>query len=242
MRVLVIGGCGYVGSLVCPLLASHHALRVFDLKPPAVEPANFLGFHHGNVEDSVALAAACEGMEALLYMAMGSNDWSSPGFIGSSFDVNIKGVHLALAAAHEAGIAHAAYTSSMSIYEGNLERRHFPDEEITPDSREVYGFTKHLGELVCRNACRTWGMSANALRLCLPTPTERWLAQTRMGTPTIATAETDVARALLAALDYRGHGFNAFMISGDYEQKLMNMSKARLLLGWEPLARPLVGK
>ena len=47
----------------------------------------------------------------------------------------------------------------------------------------------------------------------------------------------DVARALLAALDYRA-GFQAFMISGDYEQKLMNMSKARRWLGWEPLARP----
>ena len=238
MRVLVIGGCGYVGTMVCPLLATHHALRFFDLKPPAVEPENFLGFHSGNVGDSEALVAACEGMDALLYMAMGSNDWSSAGFIPSSFDVNIKGIHLALAAAHKAGITHAVYTSSMSIYEGNLERRYFYDEEITPDSRDVYGFTKYLGELVCRNACRAWGMSANALRLCLPTPTERWLAQTHAGTPTIATAETDVARALLAALDYRSHGFNAFMISGDFDQKFMNMSKAKRMLGWEPLARP----
>jgi nucleoside-diphosphate-sugar epimerase len=238
MRVLVIGACGYVGSLVCPLLAPHHALRFFDLKPPAAEPEDFLGFHRGNVNDPEALLAACEGMDALLYMAMGSNDWSSPNFIPSSFDVNIKGIHLALAAAHQAGITHAVYTSSMSIYDGDLHKRHFPDEEITADSRDVYGFTKYLGELVCRNACRAWGMSANALRLCLPTPTERWLTQTHLGTPTIATAETDVARALLAALDYRGHGFHAFMISGDYEQKLMNMSKAKRMLDWEPLARP----
>jgi nucleoside-diphosphate-sugar epimerase len=238
MRVLVIGGSGYVASLVCPLLAPHHALRFFDLKPPAEEPENFLGFHAGNVGDGDALMTACEGMDALLYMAMGSNDWQSSGFAASSFDVNIKGVHLALAAAHKAGIAHAVYTSSMSVYEGNLDRRYFYDEEITPDSRDVYGFTKYLGELVCRNACRAYDMSANALRLCLPRSTETWLAQTRLGTPTIATAETDVAHALLAALDYRGHGFNAFMISGDYDQKLMNMSKARRMLGWEPLARP----
>src|SRR5437868_15474636 len=60
MRVLVIGGCGYVGSLVCPLLAPQHALRFFDLKPPATEPENFLGFQEGNVGDSQALEAACE--------------------------------------------------------------------------------------------------------------------------------------------------------------------------------------
>lgn len=238
MRVLVIGGSGYVGSLVCPLLAAHHSLRYYDLKPPKTEPENFLGFQEGDIGDSAALLTACEGMDALLYMAMGSNDWQSPGFIPSSFDVNIKGVHLAFAAAHKAGITHGVYTSSMSVYEGDLTRRYFYDEEITPDSRDVYGFTKHLGELVCRNACRSWAMSANALRLCLPTPTERWLAQTKAGTPTISTTETDVARALLAALEYRGNGFNAFMISGDYEQKLMNMSKAKRLLGWEPLTRP----
>jgi hypothetical protein len=40
-----------------------------------------------------------------------------------------------------------------------------------------------------------------------------------------------------AALDYQG-GFNAFMISGDYENKIMNMSKAKRLLNWQPLARP----
>jgi len=58
-----------------------------------------------------------------------------------------------------------------------------------------------------------------------------------MSGPTIATSASDVARALLAALAYRA-GFQSFMISGDYEQKLMNMSKARRLLGWAPLARP----
>jgi nucleoside-diphosphate-sugar epimerase len=66
---------------------------------------------------------------------------------------------------------------------------------------------------------------------------DKWLAETVIGVPTIATTANDVARAFQAALEYRG-GFQAFMISGDYENKIMNMAKARRLLGWEPLARP----
>jgi nucleoside-diphosphate-sugar epimerase len=97
--------------------------------------------------------------------------------------------------------------------------------------------SKRFGEEVCRNATRAWGMSVNALRLCFPTPDEEWLATAHAGTPTLATAAGDVAEALLAALAYRA-GFQAFMISGDYEQKLLNMAKARRLLGWEPRARP----
>ncbi len=234
MRVLVIGGSGYVGGLVLPILSKHHTLRVFDLRPPA---GNVGEHFEGDVTDLEALARASEGREALLYMAMGNKSFASRDAATSAFDVNVKGVYLALKAAREAGISQAVYTSSMSVYDGNLMTRYFPDEEVTPDARNLYGFTKRLGEEACRNAAREGNMDVNALRLCFPTAEEKWLADTRRGTPTLATTAGDVARVLLAALEYRG-GFQAFTISGDYEQKVMNMSKARRLLGWEPLARP----
>jgi len=170
-------------------------------------------------------------------MAMGEKVFDSTSGIASNLDVNVKGVHLALQATQQAGATHAIYTSSMSVYGGDLLTRYFPDEDLTPDASGMYGFTKRLGEEVGRNATRAWGMSFNALRLCFPVSDAQWQADTRLGTPTLATSASDVARALLAALEYRA-GFQAFMISGDYEQKLMNMSKARRLLGWEPLARP----
>lgn len=234
MKLLVVGGSGYVGGLVLPKLAEKHALRVFDLRPPVDSSWEYV---EGSVGDLEALMRAAEGADALLYMAMGDKTYGTLSGITTNLDVNVKGVYHALYAAHQAGVAHAVYTSSMSVYGGDLLRRYFPDEEITPDASDVYGFTKLLGEEVCRNAARAWGMSVNALRLCFPTADDEWLAQTRRGTPTIATTATDVARLLLAALDYRA-GFQAFMVSGDYEQKLMNMAKAKRLLDWEPLARP----
>jgi nucleoside-diphosphate-sugar epimerase len=234
MRVLVVGGSGLVGGLVLPQLARQHALRIFDLRPP-IDPS--WDYVAGDVADFDALARAAVGQEALLYMAMGDKDYETIASVTTNFDVNVKGVYLALYAAHQAGITHAVYTSSMSVYDGDLMTRFFPDEEITLDSSHLYGLTKRLGEEVCRNATRAWRMSINALRLCFPTPDAEWRAKTRPGVPTLATAASDVARALLAALDYRG-GFQAFMISGDYQQKLMDMSKAKRLLGWEPQARP----
>jgi nucleoside-diphosphate-sugar epimerase len=236
MNLLVVGGSGYVGGLVLPQLSRQYRLRVFDMRPPVEEAWEFVA---GSVADLGALARAAEGTDALLYMAMGEKVFDSGSGITSNLDVNVKGIYLALDAAQRAGVRHAVYTSSMSIYGGNLLQRFFPDEGLTPDASDLYGFTKRLGEEVCQNAARAWGMSINALRLCFPTADEEWAAQTRCGTPTIATAASDVSRALLAALDYRGGGFHAFMISGDYEQKLMKMDKARRLLGWEPLARPL---
>lgn len=235
MRVLVIGGSGHVGGLVLPFLKQRHTLRVFDLRPPADATLEYVA---GDVGDPGALARAAEGMEALIYMAMGSQaGWEAIEGVITNLDVNIKGVYLALWAAHEAGISHAVYASSMSVY-SSLMDRYFHDENHPPDATVFYGFSKRLGEEVCQNACRQWGMSVNALRLCIPQSEAKWLEQTKPGVPTVATAEGDVSRVFLAALERRFGGFEAFMVSGDYEQKLMNMSKAKRLLDWEPLARP----
>jgi nucleoside-diphosphate-sugar epimerase len=53
------------------------------------------------------------------------------------------------------------------------------------------------------------------------------------GTPIHGTAATDLARAVLAAIDYRD-GFQIFTISGDDSARLWSTAKARRLLGWVP--------
>ena len=234
MKTLLVGGSGIVGSLVAPILAQTHAIRIFDLRPREYGNVEYVP---GDIREYADLARAVAGMDSLVYMAMGSLDWAEIRGVVSAFDVNVKGLHLALRAAQAAGITQAVYTSTMSIYAGDLMQRTFADEGLTPDAAELYGFTKRLGEEVCQNAARLWGMNVNALRLCHPTPEDKWMNETVAGRPTIATTASDVARAIAAALEFQG-GFQAFMISGDYENQIMRMDKARRLLGWQPLARP----
>ncbi len=240
LRILLIGGSGYLGTLVLPFLAQRHALRVFDLRPPAIPVQEYVP---GNVCDFGAVSDAAQDMEAIVYMAMGTNPTHDGGDASrmearvTAFDVNVKGLHLALYAAQGAGVRHAVYTSSMSVYAGDGLGRDGADENTPPDATLAYGLTKQLGEEVCRHACRAWGMSVNALRLCFPVPPAKWQEAARGDTPTPSTTAEDTARALLAALEYRA-GYEAFTISGDYGQRLLNMGKAESLLGWKPLARP----
>ena len=118
-----------------PLLAQQHTVRVFDLRPPS-EPVEFV---EGNVGDLAALRRAAEGMEALVYMAMGNKDFAAPDSIATNFDTSVKGVYLALLAAHEAGITHAVYTSSMSVYAGDITARGLNDEDIPRTRRTSMG-------------------------------------------------------------------------------------------------------
>lgn len=237
MRVLVVGGSGYVASLVLPGLGQQHTLRVLDLKAPSF-PAEYLA---GSATDYPSLRAAAEGMDAVVHCAMGSEEWSTPPGAADAFDVNVKSVHLTLQAAHDAGVRHAVHISSMSVYR-DLIRRHL-DETVPADATDLYGLTKRLGEQACQAAAAEWGLSVNVLRLAWPTPDEIWPAwgprrppqrhYTDDGTLIQPTRASDLARALLAALEYRD-GCQVFTISGDQSARLWSTAKAARLLGWSP--------
>jgi nucleoside-diphosphate-sugar epimerase len=234
VRVLVIGGSGYVGGLLLPELARHHEIRVLDPRPPAG------GYEHvaGDATDPAVLRTAVDGVDALVHGAMGRQ-----GNERAAFDVNVTSVHLALSAAHAAGVRHAVHLSSLSVY-ADVVGRHLPDESVPTDATDLYGLTKRLGEQVCEAAAHRFGLSVNVLRLAFPTPDARWPAWARHqppervttpdGVPVDATAASDLGRAVLAALDHR-NGFHIFTISGDRSARRWSTAKAQTVLGWEPI-------
>jgi nucleoside-diphosphate-sugar epimerase len=239
MRVLVVGGSGYVASLVMPVLGQRHAIRVLDVRPPSTD-ADYVT---GSATDYADLARAVEDMDAVIHCAMGRRDWSTPEGAADAFDVNVKSVHLTLMAARDAGVRHAVYISSLSVYQDLTQRR--LDETLPADATDLYGLTKRLGEQVCLAAAAEWGLSVNVLRLVWPTPDEMWPAWGPWQTPELLYADdgtliqptraSDLGRALLAALDHRD-GCQVFTISGDESARLWSTAKARQVLGWAPTA------
>ncbi len=234
MNITIIGGAGTVASLIIPYLSVDHTVRVYDLKPP---PDRTLAHTVGTVNDYPLMLQALQGADSVIYMAMGTINWSELQGIDTGFDANVKGLYLALRAAREANVGHAIYTSSMSVYDGDLMSRYFYNEDLQPDGRNLYALTKYFGELVCRNACVEFGMSVNALRMCFPVSDAHWQELVAAGQFTLHTAASDLARAMNAALRHR-NAFQVYTISGEYEGKVLNMDKARRELGWEPNARP----
>jgi len=237
VRVLVVGGSGYVAGLMLPRLGERHEIRVLDPRPARAG----VEYVVGDATDFDALLRAAEGMDAVVHCAMAGGDLESATGTADAFGVHVTSVHLTLRAAHEAGVPHVVHISSMSVYQ-DLESRRL-DESDPPDALDVYGLTKRLGEQVCAAAAARWGLSVNVLRLTWPTPDEVWPLWGRRdepyqwyagdGRPIQATAASDLARAVLAALEYRD-GLQVFTISGDRSAALWSTAKARELLGWEP--------
>jgi nucleoside-diphosphate-sugar epimerase len=238
MNVLVIGGSGYVGGLVLPLLHSDFALTVFDRNPPAWADER-PGTHYvqGDVTDVGQVTRAIEGLDALLYMAMGvaGTDWIHN--IPAAYDVNSKGVHIAMEAAATAAVKRAVFTSTLSVYDGHLDivSGATDSEEVAPDPLTVYGHTKRVGELACRFVHRKHGLPVVILRLFHPVSREKWLETYKPGQPNCQTAAPDLARAFDAALRLEHNGFEIVHVTGDTTGAAYKHEKARRLLGWSPV-------
>jgi nucleoside-diphosphate-sugar epimerase len=238
---LVVGGSGYVAGLFLPWLAQRHTVRILDpQQPPAGTPSE-VEHIAGDATRMVMLHAAMADVDVVVHAAMGSHEEAPRDGFASLFDVNVRSVYLTLWAAYDAGVRHAVHISSMSVFRDLNARR--LDELVPADATDPYGLTKRLGEQVCQAATDEWGLSVNVLRLAYPTSDAVWPAwayktppivpDAADGTPIHATAASDLARAVLAAADYRD-GFQVFTISGDDSARLWSTAKARRLLGWAP--------
>lgn len=246
MKVLEIGGSGFVGSLINPYLKQIHELRVLDMKPPQ-DPS--LEYVRGSVLNQDDLDKAAEGMDAVVYLAMAKPPEGQTYNVDKCYDIDVKGVHHALQAAVNAGIQRAVYTSTFSTYK-DCSTRYFPNEDVRGDAeRDPYGLTKRFGEEVCDYFSRSYGITTVVPRLFGPISNEQWHENydfdpsSNGGPPKcLNIAASDLAnafdRAISANLPEGSH--TAFFVTGDYTEYLANLSRGKEKLGWEPLERPQV--
>lgn len=236
MRILLVGGSGVVGTLVVPHMKQGNVLRVLDPVPPRDTSVEFV---RGSVSDLSAVRAALDGMDGVAYMALGRKPDGSRAVddIDACYDLSVKGLHHVLAAAREAGITRAVYASTVSVH-GSRPGGRCPSEDMPADSTSLYGFTKWLGELVCQHFVRAHGMNIVSLRLNGPMTREEWQKACSPGKPNANVAAPDVATAFQLALTAPVTGFHTLFISGDYEGKLINCTRAKEVLGWEAKERP----
>ena len=230
-HVTVVGGSGDVGALVLPLLSRHHTVRVADLRPPRGWQGEYT---RADVSDPASLRAACEGSDALVFLAMGTKrDWGSADWARNQFAVNVEGLYSTLRAAAEVGVRRFAHASTASIFADYRA----PLLPATGDAVDAYGLSKTAAELVCGAATREHDLSGISLRLVGPLADDAWQVYDDPHSRDVMTAGSDVARAFLAALEAPTTGYRTCMISGDHTGDHIDLTEAAELLDWRPLAR-----
>jgi nucleoside-diphosphate-sugar epimerase len=117
MKVLVTGGCGYVGSpLTASLLKQGHTVSVVDAMwfGNQLAPHPNLTVQQGDVRDAGSIDMT--GVEAIIHLANVANDPCSDLAPKLSWEVNAFATKLLVEKAIESGVSRLIFASSGSVY------------------------------------------------------------------------------------------------------------------------------
>lgn len=160
-RVLVTGGCGFIGSwIVTRLLELGADVTVFDCHVKPFDPR--VKIIQGDARKFEAVNHAMRGQEYVFHLAaiLGVEEISDIPL--QVLENNLGGTINALKAAHENRVQRFIYTSSSEVYGRPYKVPIAEDDPIVPVS--TYGLAKLTGEAYCAAFYREHGLKYTTLR------------------------------------------------------------------------------
>ena len=168
-RILITGGCGFVGSnLVEALQGGPNApeIRVFDNESLGKRDRRHEGldveFVSGDLRDAEAIRLAISGVDAVIHLAADTRVVDSVANPTHNFDVNVVGSFNLLMAMREAGVTRIINASTGGAIIGNAEPP--VREEMVPSPLSPYGASKLAVEGYCSTFAHAYGFQATSLR------------------------------------------------------------------------------
>lgn len=165
MKILIVGGAGYIGSHVArEFLDQGHSVVVFDNLNTG-DRANIFpdsSLVHGDILDYPAVLTAMKGMDAVVHLAAAKAVGESMANPEKYSRNNLVGTINLVNAACEAGVRRFVFSSSAAVYG---EPVYLPADEAHPTNPEnYYGFTKLEIERILAWYDRLKGLRFAALR------------------------------------------------------------------------------
>ncbi len=159
MRLLITGGCGFIGSnfIRRRLSSTDDVVLNLDALTYAGNPASlheFAGsaryrFVHGRIEDPAAVQALMPGIEAVVHFAAESHVDRSIADAAPIVTTNVLGTQVLLDAARKAGVKRFVHISTDEVY-GELGSEGRFSEKTPLRPRSPYAASKAAGDLLAQ--------------------------------------------------------------------------------------------
>jgi len=239
MKVLIVGAAGHVASILRPVLEAEHECHYFDRRPMPETDGRIIV---GDVNDEDAIQQGVEGMEAIVYLAMGirSGTRRDPTDLDPAFSVNLRGAYRFLDQGLRAGARRFVYASTLSVYKPQtLYGSTTIDENVAADGWGPYSISKRVGEFLCQAAAQEYpDATIIALRLVFPQSDAQWeKLDTQSADVRIKkTGPSDLRRLFLLALACDRPGAHIMQATSDMDGIHFSSAHATEVLGWRPQA------
>ncbi|MEM7164681.1 MAG: UDP-glucose 4-epimerase GalE [Planctomycetota bacterium] len=174
MTVLVIGGCGYIGShVVKALVEGGQSVVVFDNLETGYDKARqrvealtgaAVPLFTGDIRnpDDLSRCFGEHAIDAVIHFAAYKNPGESVTEIAKYYRNNVLGLINVVEAMRGAGATKLVFSSSCSVYGTPASN---PVDESFPTAPESpYGDSKRIGEMLLRDYCATGAIRATSLR------------------------------------------------------------------------------
>lgn len=145
MKIVIIGGSGFVGTKLIDLLSIHASFEIKNIdkeRSPAYSDLTVIG----NVLNKNILVAELRGADVVILLAAEHRDDVSPTSL--YYDVNVQGMKNTLEAMEENNVRKLVFTSSVAIY--GLDKNN-PNEDFPAEPFNHYGKSKWQAEQLLQN-------------------------------------------------------------------------------------------
>lgn len=253
-RLLLTGGCGFIGANLAPMLrARGHEVTILDnLSRGRVEflddPSAYQ-IVQADICDGAAVEQAARGQDAVIHLAAYGSVVESVEAPAENFRINVEGTFSVLDAARRAGVQRFVFASTGGALIGSAEPP--VDETSVPRPISPYGASKLAGEGYCCAFANAYDMSVTALRFANVVGPISWHKKGAVtaffksimdGRPLrifgdgSATRDfldvADLSRGIIAGLEASKLGFNVFHLASGRETSVRELAEiARRVAG-----------
>lgn len=166
-RILITGGCGFIGSHIAETLVARgaHVTILDNLSTGSLD--NIASFHdditfiNGSITDFYTCMHATQNQDIIFHCAAFISVPASVERPRECHDVNVTGIINMLEAARQNDVSRFIFSSSAAVY-GTREGVCSETDPCAPTS--PYGLSKQMGELYCAHYAVYYGLGTVCLR------------------------------------------------------------------------------